>query len=173
MKLDCIEIENKVDELLTVLDADILHISENISRLKQLSIFVLKHDDAALGKMLEEIQSCSDIYKKNEQRRLAVQMQLSIMVGCGDVQITLSMLEKELLGRQREKVAEKKKMLQELVGDLKKVHLSTTMLLSESARFNSILLKGIFNFVSSGITTYSPKGTAERQSGTAFMNVRF
>lgn len=173
MKSASIEIENKVDDLLVVLDVDIAYISGNISRLKHLSVLVIKRDDVEFSKQLEEIQSRAEIYKKNEQKRQALQMELSIMMDCGDEQITLSRLETELLGYQREKIAEKKKMLQKLVSEMKRVHLSTMTLLSESARFNSVLLKSIFSFAGSGITTYSPKGTTDRQSGTAFMNVRF
>ncbi len=69
MKTAAIEIENKVDELLTVLDRDIRYIRENLSRLNELRSLVVKRDDASLRKLLGSIQSESNSYKDNELKR--------------------------------------------------------------------------------------------------------
>ena len=69
MKTAAIEIENKVDELLTVLDRDIRYIRENLSRLNELRSLVVKRDDASLRKLLGSIQSESNSCKDNELKR--------------------------------------------------------------------------------------------------------
>jgi hypothetical protein len=70
-------------------------------------------------------------------------------------------------------VAERRKKLQTLVEKLKKEYLSTTMLLSECARFNSVLLKSVLELGQAEMITYSSGGFAERQTDSAFMNLRF
>ena len=88
-------------------------------------------------------------------------------------QITLSTLEAELAGGKKAQVAERKAMLRLLAEQLKKEHLSTSLLLSDCARFNSVLLKSVLEFGQAGTITYSPKGFANRQANSAFMNFQF
>jgi hypothetical protein len=56
MKTAMIEIEDKVDQLLAVLDKDIQHIQDTLSTLNELRGLVIKRDDASLHKLLESIQ---------------------------------------------------------------------------------------------------------------------
>jgi len=98
MKTTTIEIEDKVDKLLVVLDSDIRHIRENLSRLNELRGLVIKRDDASLCKLLGTIQSESNSYKDNELKRRLLREELATVWDCGFEQITLSKLEAELSG---------------------------------------------------------------------------
>lgn len=87
--------------------------------------------------------------------------------------MTLSRLQTELSGEKKTQVAERKIELQALIGKLKKEHAGTMMLLSDCARFNSMLLKSIFQLGATGEITYSPQGSVQRQVNTAFVDSRF
>ncbi len=173
MKTATIEIESKVDQLFGVLDEDIRYIQGNLSRLNELRGLVVKRDDTSLRKLLESIQSEADSYKDNELKRRLLLKELAIDFDCGLEQMTLSRLEVELSGEQKAEVAERKSKLQTLAEKLKKEHLSTAMLLSDCGRFNSVLLKSILELGQAGTITYSPNGSAERQTNPAFVNLQF
>ena len=66
MKPATTSIEDKVDELLLVLDEDIRHIQQSLSWLNELRSLIIKRDDASLGKLLELIRSESEGYRKHE-----------------------------------------------------------------------------------------------------------
>ena len=173
MKTAAIEIEDKIEQLLVVLDRDIRHIQENISILNQLRHLVIKRDDVSLRKLLESIQYGSNGYQDNELKRQSLREELAIVLDCSFEQMTLSRLEAELSGEKKAEIAERKTKLQALAAELKKEHLSTTMLLSDCARLNSVFLKSILEFGQVGTVTYSPKGSAERQTNPAFVNLQF
>ena len=77
--------------------------------------------------------------------------------------MTLSRLETESSGEKRAQVAERRIKLRALIEKLKKEHVSTMMLLSDCARFNSMLLKSFSQLGATGEITYSPKGSVQRQ----------
>lgn len=173
MKTAPIKIEDKVDKLLAVLDSDILHMQESLSRLNKMRSFVVKRDDTSLAKLLEGIQNESKNYKNNELNRRLIRKDLAIVLGCAAEQITLSRLENELAGAKKVQITERKTVLRSLIKKLKREHLSTKMLLSDCARFNKALLKGIFELGKTGTITYDSTGSTKSQTGTAFVDMRF
>jgi hypothetical protein len=173
MKTAIIEIEDKVDKLLAVLDKDIRHIQDNLLRLNELRGFVIKRDDVSLHKLLESIQFQSNDYKKNELKRRLLREELAAALDCSFAQMTLSRLETVLSGEKKTEVTKRKIKLHTLAGKLKIEHSSTAMLLSDCSRFNSVLLKGILELGQTGTITYSSIGSAERQTNSTFMNLQF
>jgi len=173
MKATTIEIEDKVAELLAVLDKDIEHVQETLLRLNELRSLVIKRDDAGLGKLLEGIQAESDSYKSNESQRQSIRKELATAFGCNLEQMTLSRLEASLTKEKKAQVAERKARLSSLAKELKKEHLNTALLLSECTRVNSLLLKSIFDFGKTGTVIYNSNGHTKRQTETAFVNLQF
>ena len=173
MSTAAIEIEDAVDKLLAVLDEDIRHIRNSLATLDGLRRSVIKRDDASLRKLLEDAQSESSIYKNNEAKRQQLREELALALNCTPGQMTLSRLQAESSGEKKDQVAERKIELQELIDKLKKEHAGTMMLLSDCARFNSMLLKSIFQLGATGEITYSPQGAVQRQINTAFVDSRF
>lgn len=173
MKTTTVEIEDKVAQLLVVLDKDIQHIMENLSRLNELRGLIVKRDDVSLYRLLESIKSESNLYKENELKRKLLRKELAIASNCSLEQMTLSRLEAGLSGEKRAEIAGRKTKLQTIAEKFKKEYLSTTMLLSDCARFNSVLLKSVLEFGRSGAVTYSPKGLAKQQGSLAFVNLQF
>jgi hypothetical protein len=164
---------DKVDRLLAVLDEDIRHIRGSLSRLDELRSLVIKRDDTALARLLENIRSEADDYAANESMRQAIREELADAVGCEVETMTLSRLETVLPEDRRAQVADRKARLRALVNELRKEHISTAMLLSECARFNSQLLRAVFNIGRTGSVTYSPTGAAKRQTDTTLVNLQY
>jgi hypothetical protein len=173
MKTAIIEIEDKVDRLLAVLDKDIRHIQDNLSILNELRSFVVKRDEVSLHKLLESVQFESNSYKENELKRRLLREELAAALDCSFAQMTLSRLETVLSGEKKTEVTQRKFKLNALAGKLRIEHSSTVMLLSDCARFNSMLLKGILELGQTGTITYSSRGSAERQTNSALMNLQF
>jgi len=173
MKTAEVEIEDKVDELLAVLDKDIEHTQQSVSFLNELRSLVVKRDDASLSKLLESIQDETRSYKDHQSKRQSIRKELANILDCNFEQMTLSRLEDILSEEKQAQVAAKKTKLQALVNELKKEHISTALLLSECARFNSLLLKSILGLGGSDTVTYNSNGAAKRQNDTAFVNLRF
>jgi hypothetical protein len=173
MKTATIEIEEKVDELLACLDTDVKHIQESLANLNELRSLVIKRDDTTLGKLLETIQAGANRYGANESNRQSIRSDLAKLVGCGVEQMTLSTLVSCLPEAKRERLTQMQTKLRALTEELKKEHFSTAMLLSECSRFNSLLLRSVFDLGQTGAVYYNSNGATKRQVDTAFMNLQF
>jgi len=173
MKAAAVVVEDKVEELLVVLDKDIQHIRESLLRLDELRGLVVKRDEAGLSKLLESIRVESDSYRSHELKRQSLRKELAAALDCNFEQMTLSRLETRLSEEKKTQVAERKNKLRSLIAELKKEHLSTAMLLSDCARFNRLLLKSIFDLGNTGTVYYNCNGAAKRQGDTAFVNLQF
>jgi hypothetical protein len=173
MKSTGTEIEDKVDELLACLDKDSQHIQESLSQLNTLRSFVIKRDDSGLGKLLKVIQAESDSYRKHESKRQTIRKELANALGYNTEQLTLSVLEANLSKQKKAQVINKKTKLMSLIKELKKEYFSTTLLLSECARFNNLLLKSIFDLSKTGAVYYNSNGITKQQTDMAFVNLQF
>ena len=173
MKTATFEIEGRIDELLVVLDKDIQHMQDSLSRLNELRSLVVKRNEADLGKLLESIQADSDSYRSHELKRESIRKELANALGCDLKQMTLSRLEVVVSEERKAQVATKKARLRALTRQLKKEHLSTAMLLSDCARFNGLLLKSIFDLGKTETVIYNSNGDTKRQTDAAFVNLQF
>ena len=172
MKSGPIEIEEKVDELLTCLDKDSQYIEESLSQLNKLRSLVIKRDDSGLGKQLEIIQAKSDSYRNHQSKRQSIQKELAKALGCETEEMTLSALEASLPKEKKTQVTERKSRLMALTQELKKEYSSTALLLSECARFNNLLLRSIFDLGQTGAVYYNSNGSTKRQTDMAFVNLQ-
>jgi hypothetical protein len=172
MKPMTIVTEEQINELLDCLDKDIKHIHKSISQLNEMRKLVIKRDDIALGKLLQNIQNETDAYKNNESNRQSIRKELANAFGFTIEQMTLSTLESSLPDAKRAQITERKTQLQSLIIGYKKEHLGTAMLLAECARFNNLLLKSIFDFRKTEGVCYDSSGTAERETDMAFVNLQ-
>jgi hypothetical protein len=172
MKTPTIDIEKKVDELLVCLDNDMQNIEINLSYLNQIRALVIKRDDAGLEKLLENIHIRTDRLVKNQSSRQLLRKALASSLGCSFEQVTLSLLETSVSQEKKAQLIHKKRQLRTLTDRLKQEYASTAFLLSECARFNSLLLKNIFALDRAAIV-YNASGITKRQTDPAFVNVRF
>jgi hypothetical protein len=173
MKAATIELEEKVDELLVCLETDLRHLRESLSDLNELRSLVIKRDDPALEKLLENIQAKAGRYADHESHRQSMRKELADVLCCDFEQMTLSALRAYLPQGKSQQVAQMQRQLRELTAELKKEHLRTTLLLSECARFNSLLLRSIFDLSQTGAVYYDSSGATRRQTDTALMDLQF
>jgi len=173
MKAAAASIEDKVDRLLACLDRDVQHMQESLLQLNEMRRLVIKRDEAALGKLLESIQAVSGSYRDHELKRRSIRKELADSLGCDFKQMTLSALQASLPEAKKDLVTQMKEKLRSLSAELKKEYLSTTMLLSECARFNNLLLKGIFDIGKTQTVHYNSNGETSRQIDMAFVNLQF
>ncbi len=166
------KVSNGVDELLTVLDKDIQHIQESLSWLNELRGLVIKRDYAALSKLLQTIQTEADSYAATESQRLSLRKDLANTLGCSVEQVTLSALEAALPEEKKVRIENKKIKLKGLIQELRKEHLSTTLLLSDCARFIRQLLKALFDLGGKRTVFYSPNGATKKLTETTFVNMK-
>jgi hypothetical protein len=172
MKAAVVEIEDKVDQLLDCLDKDAQYIQESLLQLNEMRRLVIKRDEAALEKLLESIQADADAYREHELNRKSIRKELADCLGCGLEQMTLSTLQVSLPEEKKDQITQIKAKLRSLSAELKKEYLSTALLLSECARFNNLLLKGIFNLGKADSVHYNSTGATKRQIETAFVNLQ-
>lgn len=175
MKATATVIEDKVDELLTVLDKDVEHIQQSLSYLNVLRSHIIKRDDTALSKLLETIQATSDDYRSHELKRRKIREELARSLGCNLEQVTLSTLEAVLPNGKKAQITQMKAKLGPLVKELRREHLSTVLLLSECARFNRLLLRSIFDLGKTGTVTYNSNGATGQPrlvGDAAFLNLK-
>ena len=115
MKPMTIVTEEQINELLDCLDKDIKHIHKSISQLNEMRKLVIKRDDIALGKLLQNIQNETDAYKNNESKRQSIRKELANAFGFTIEQMTLSTLESSLPDAKRAQITERKTQLQSLI----------------------------------------------------------
>ncbi|OHB57855.1 MAG: hypothetical protein A2173_07185 [Planctomycetes bacterium RBG_13_44_8b] len=172
MIMTAISIQNKVDELLDVLDKDIQHIQESLSWLREIRSLVIKQDDTALSNLLQTIRTEAESYAATESKRQDVRKDLADALDYSVKKVTISTLQNMLPKEQKTKMEDRKQKLKALINELRKEHLSTALLLSDCARFNNQLLKAIFEFGGKGNIFYKPDGATEKRTEKTFVNMR-
>jgi hypothetical protein len=171
MNEQTMEITDRIEALVNILNRDISHIEYATSKLNELRGFVIKRDEKALGGLLEEIRSEMTDYQANEQRRGLLRKELAELFGCSQKELTLSFLKNHVTGAARAVIAENQERLKAMVSHLQVEYVSTAALLSECARINSALLRIVFDRSRTGLVCYDSAGLTTRESGAAFMSM--
>lgn len=73
----------------------------------------------------------------------------------------------------RPKVAQRKAVLEQLIGKLKTEYAATALLLSECSRFNRLLLDSIFGSRGKGAMMYNASGQTQQHNGGGFITMQF
>ena len=167
------KIEDKIDQLLVCLEKDIEHVQKSLSNLDELRSMVIKRDNNALSRLLEDIKNESDNYRKHENKRQLIRSELAKYFNWSVKDTTLSKIEAIVPEEKKAYIIQTRAKLKSLVRQLQKEYSSTAMLLSECNRFNKLLLKSIFNFGNTGAVVYNANGTTKEQTERAFVNLQF
>ena len=173
MKAGEAQIESHIDELLAILEEDSRHLEESLRRLDELRGLVVKRDEAGLGGLLDSIGKRSFDYSEIDSRRASVRARLAAALGWAVEQTTLSRLETAASQTRRAEIAGKRAALKLLTEKLKTEYVSTTMLLADCARFNSMLLSSVLRFGGAETITYNSSGSARRQGHTGLVNLQY
>ena len=172
MKATVIGIEEKVDALLECLDTDIQHLQEGLLLLDELRRLVIKRDDAALGRLLEQIQKEAADFRRHEQNRQSIRRELAVALGYDLKETTLTTLESILPPGKKVQIAERKEKIKPLIEAFRKEHMGVALLLSECARFNNMLLKCIFDLSKAESFCYNSNGAAKRQNDVTLIDLQ-
>jgi len=167
------ELTQKTEDLLGILELDIERIERTIQNFNNLRGLVIKRDEKELGRLLETIQSESQVYSHNERQRNLLRKEISEIIGCPQESMNLSGLKQHLSQPKLiEQLSDRQLKLRNLVTRLKKEYVSTVALLSDCARINSALLKCVFGWGRGNLVSYDSAGEISRQNDAAFMNMR-
>lgn len=167
------ELDEYIGRLLTVLDEDIEYLENTILRLGQLRCLVIKHRYEPLEQMLETIRNESIRYREHEFQRQTICRQIGCLLGCPSEVMTLSEIAVHVPPGKRSQLLERRVKLQTLTNLLKREYAGVQMLLADCARLNRMLLENLLGAGCAESKTYQPTGTADRQTGTLFMDARF
>lgn len=162
----------RVAALLEVLDDDVRHVEASLLRLDTLRKLLIKRDDGALQKLLQEIHEQGEPYAVTEHRRQELRHALAADLGCSRNDLTLSDLAAHLDGQDRSAVAQRQTRLKILIAQLKREHVLTSLLIADCARFNRSLLRVFFGPTGQTSTTYSPSGAARHVMGMTLLNMQ-
>jgi hypothetical protein len=166
------ELQEKVNELLAVLQKDLEYIERNIVELDELRALVIKRDDSGLSKLLEQIRSRSQEYEANQKLREELRRQIAEILDWSVGEVRLGRLLQQVSAEQKVNVRQIRERLGSMISRLQKEHTSTVMLLSDLSRFNSILLDTILETGQVCGVTYNARGGAKRNGDIAFMNLQ-
>jgi DNA repair exonuclease SbcCD ATPase subunit len=166
------ELQEKVNELLAVLQKDLEHIERSIGELDELRALVIKRDDSGLSKLLEQIRSRSQEYEANQKLREELRQQIAEILDWPVSEVRLGKLVQEVTAEQRVSVRQMRVRLGGMISRLQREHTSTVMLLSDLSRFNSILLNTILQTGQVCGVTYDARGGTSRSGDVAFMNLQ-
>ncbi|MCK4887366.1 MAG: hypothetical protein KAS96_08255 [Planctomycetes bacterium] len=171
MRKIAVDIEDKISELMMVLDIDIAHLQESLLRLNDLRMLVVKRDNDKLGKLLMTIEASTNSHKENEQRRQRICQYLAEAAGTGSKYATLADIEQMIDGPMKLEFNRRRLKLKVLASEVKNDYLSASMLLADCARVNRMLLDGIFGGGKGREISYSANGSAKRENNINFMSM--
>ena len=163
----------RVDALLAVLDEDIRHAETSLSLLDTLRGLLIKRDEPALIRLLDDLRREAEVHAGNEQQRERLRRELANEMQCGIQEITLSTLKDRLSGERQAVVVQRQTRLKALTADLKREYTLTALLVADCARFNRSLMRVFFGLDGKGEMTYGANGAAKHRSGTALVNMHF
>jgi hypothetical protein len=167
------KLDDQVSELLSVLDEEVGHIEAALIRLDTLRTLLIKRDDTALAKLLEDIHRQGETHAATERKRQTLRDDLAKNLGWNRSDLTLSRLQAHLAEPGRTALARRQRRLHALIGQLRREHTLTVLLLSDCAKFNRSLLRAFFGPAAGAGTTYSPTGAAQHAAGTTLLNMQF
>jgi flagellar biosynthesis/type III secretory pathway chaperone len=159
--------------LLDVLDEDVRHLESTLSRLNALRSLLIKREDAALQKLLEEVRGQADAYQANERKREQLRQDLAADLNCTARELTLSKLAGALAGHAVGlALVERQVRLRSLTAQLKREYMQTVLLVRDCIRFNRALLHVFLGSGGRG-TTYGATGAAQQEINGTLMSMTF
>ncbi len=167
------DIERLVLALLIVLKQESEAMSLIEAWLSHLRERVMQRDESALEGLLKEIQAQQGQMPDLERQRQQIRLELAGVLGVPFEAMTLTSLKERLEGELQNQVLRMRNQLQSQTQALCVQHRGTVMFLADCARFNRSLLNSVFENAHQDVTTYNPKGNAERTRTSDLVNMQF
>jgi hypothetical protein len=167
------ELEVQVKSLLAILNEEIGHLRTALLRLDRLRSLLIRRDDAGLENLLTDLTSEAEAYAANERARESLRRQIANQLRCDSKKVTLTVLAQSVPEGQKNDVVACQTKLKSLIGQFKREHLLTSLLIADCARFNRALINAFLGQSGRGNTCYDAAGAVARPSGAALMNLHF
>ncbi len=167
------EILRKTEELVAVLEADARHIQESLLLLDRLRSLVIKHDEAGLQRLLQQLREQADAYAQVESRRQRLRRQLAALLDWPVAELTLSRLAAALPPGLSQTVSHQRTALRDLADRLDREYRNTSCLLGDCVRFNRALFRAVFQPAETESVVYGATGSARPSVTSHLMNVQF
>jgi hypothetical protein len=166
------QIEKDIAEMLEILDADIINTESDINTLNELRGYLVSRDEKNMLRLLNEVRSIIQNRQDNQTKRFNVRRKLAQSLGCAVEKLTLSKLCDYIEEPFKAAVAKRKNVLVQIVERFKTEYEVTVFLLSDCARFNSLLLRSLIGLGTTESITYKP-GKVNRVDSAAFINMQY
>jgi hypothetical protein len=167
------DVLRKTGELIAVLEADARHIQESLLLLDRLRSLLVKHDEAGLQQLLQQLRQQADAYAQVEVRRQRLRRQMAALLDCPVTEMTLSRLTAVLPPDLSRTVTHQRTVLRDLVDRLGREYRNTSLLLTDCVRFNHALFRAVFQPAKAESMVYGSTGTAKPSVTSHLMNVQF
>lgn len=165
-------VQVKVDEFLVALEKDCELIEKSFERLVNLRECLIKRDEVSMRQILDSVMMEAKERASNELLREGLREELSQLLGFDVKEMTIGVLGNYLCEQQRDRLFEKRGRLIVLADRLKKEHMRSQMLLAEYSRLNKAFLQKIFNPKKDKAAVYNSKGSVDKSSDAAFLNLK-
>jgi hypothetical protein len=166
------QIEKDIAEMLEILDTDIVNTGNDINILNELRGYLVSRDEKNMLRLLYAVRSIIQNRQDNQSKRFNVRRKLAQTLGCAVEKLTLSKLCDYIEEPFRTAIAERRNALVQIVERFKTEYEATAFLLSDCARFNSLLLRSLIGLSSAESVTYKP-GKVNRTNSAAFINMQY
>ena len=164
--------EKDIAEMLEILDSDIVNTESDINILNELRGYLVSRDEKNMLGLLYAVRSIIQNRQESQTKRFNIRKKLAQSFGCAVEKLTLSRLCEYAEEPLRTAVAERRTVLTNIVERFKTEYEATVFLLSDCARFNSLLLRSLIGLSSTESVTYKP-GKVNRANSAAFINMQY
>ena len=162
--------ESLIDELLAILDEEIELLEQKRSQLANLSEALVSTDDAATEALLKLIEQTEHTQTRVDLKLQGVRKTLAGVFGYDDAKaLRLSVLVTELPDAQASAVNDRRERLAQQVGNLRRQHLQTAMLLIECSKVNRMMMECLLP-AGEAVTTYDATGTNLWRNGVGLVD---
>ncbi len=156
-------------ELLVLLDEEIKLLHLRIQQFDDLYESILHRNDSRMEELLAEMVCAQQSQAQLDTKLQAGRTMIARSLGCEVQSMKLTMLVDRLDEKKSVELEYKRQQIILLAEQLKRKHLDTAVLLSESARINRMLLEGLLP--SSGtVTTYNTCGSSGWRDSTGLVD---
>jgi len=146
-----------VDELIKMLDREIDLLDVRCLQLAGLSRASIERDDEAMETLLAEIETTQLRQESTDRELDSLRRSLAGLLGWPVARTRLGALLEVLPDGRRDALAARRDRIAALVDQLRRQHMSTALVVAESARINRMLLESL-SPQSRRVTTYGVRG---------------
>ena len=159
-----------IDELIKMLDREVDLLDLRCVQLAGLSRASIERDDETMESLLTEIENTQLRQESTDREMDALRRGLAGLLGWPVARTRLGNLAEVLSGPRREAVAARRTCIAALIEQLRRQHMSTALVVAESARINRMLLESLCP-QSRRVTTYGVGGESSWRPDAPLVDV--